>query len=211
MKRCVNAGCSRVCAGRHNTCCSICGMVSTRMIESGSSPHTSRCQKVQRHFWQAQETVPASALEECWTAGCGRMTTPGFDSCCSRCKLSGGRVHSKRCHYMQPTTLRQYNASASTGNFRPSPTAWNEKGGSSSYACNEWTNTPARNGSTRLSDQELAYGYGAECDAADGTAEAVADAATPFVTSARKTQLTESGGAVSEQSPQVKIDLFEMD
>ena len=37
---------------------------------------------------------------QCMTFGCGRSASGGHRTCCSRCGLSGGHIHSARCHRM---------------------------------------------------------------------------------------------------------------
>ena len=40
-------------------------------------------------------------MERCGTLGCSRYTGPGFSACCSRCGVSNGSMHSRRCETRQ--------------------------------------------------------------------------------------------------------------
>ena len=96
LRQCQTQGCHRVYPGRHTHCCADCG--------GASGEHSRRCQRQQRRLWRgfrgardADRRLPVASMTVCTTDGCGRLTGPGFDACCSRCGLSLGRSHSRRC------------------------------------------------------------------------------------------------------------------
>ena len=96
LRACQSPGCHRVFPGRHRHCCTDCGNTGTQ--------HSRRCQKLQRRLWRGyrgtRDTdwhLPIASMTVCTTANCGRLTGPGFDACCSRCGISLGRSHSRRC------------------------------------------------------------------------------------------------------------------
>ena len=92
--RCGTVGCGlQFVASGHRHSCSTCR-------RTGGHWHSHRCDRTQHELW-AQLLRPGPSAPTSHpgsTAGCGRSASYGHRTCCSRCGLSGGHIHSARCH-----------------------------------------------------------------------------------------------------------------
>ena len=94
LRECVTPGCHRkFCSSRHDRCCSDCGEFAVH----GVWQHSGRCQKHQRRLGRRAKSFIRASMTMCGTEGCARVHAPGYRVCCSCCKDSDGRSHSRRC------------------------------------------------------------------------------------------------------------------
>ena len=97
LVECETPDCHRMfCSSKHTRCCSNCGALAL----NGEWSHTGRCQKQQRHLGRRGLAFVSGAMTSCSTDGCGRLHTPGYRACCSRCANFRGTRHSRRCDDM---------------------------------------------------------------------------------------------------------------
>ena len=97
LKLCASHGCNRrfIPKKTHQYCCSAC-----EFGASGQSAHSNRCQKQQRRLGRSNPELIREAVETCGTPTCVRLSSPGYSTCCSKCKSSSGHRHSSRYDFM---------------------------------------------------------------------------------------------------------------
>ena len=124
LHRCGTIGCGlRFLASGHRHCCSTCR-------RTGGIGHSHRCGHMQHELWTQVLRFDPSMLttHQCMTSGCGRSASGGHRTCCSRYGLSGGQVHSARCHRMmhaggtqQPTASASSTSTVAAGSGSLAP------------------------------------------------------------------------------------------